>query len=169
MENDFERTNATRPYIPGYGVPGTQEGMLPWSYVEERMQKAINFWISTSNAKGQPHATPVWGVWLDHVLYFDGSPKVRRSRDIAANPQISVNLEDGSQVVILEGKAQELKQSPLELRQKLAAVYSSKYGDRGYSPDPNTWENGGLYAFRPSLVFAWTQFPQDTTRWQFED
>lgn len=169
MEKATRQPDPSRPHVPGYGIPGTEEGMLPWSYVQERMQAALNYWISTANAKGQPHATPVWGVWVEDTLYFDGSPKTRRGREMAANPLVSVHLEDGSQVVILEGKVHELKQSPLELRQKVAAEYTAKYSQRGYSPDPGTWEQGGLYAFHPQLVFAWTQFPQDTTRWQFEE
>jgi hypothetical protein len=169
MDKETKQPDPSRPYVPGYGIPGTNEGLLPWSYVQERMQTAMNYWISTANAKGQPHATPVWGVWVEDIFYFDGSPKTRRGREMAANPLVSVHLEDGSQVVILEGEVHELKQAALELRQKISAAYKSKYSQRGYAPDPDTWKQGGLYAFRPQLVFAWTQFPQDTTRWQIEE
>jgi len=169
MDQETDQPEASRPYIPGYGIPETREGMLPWNYVQERMRVSQNYWISTSTVKGQPHATPVWGVWLDDVLYFDGSPDTRRSRELAANPNVAVHLEDGSQVVILEGTAHELKKPPLDLRRRLSAAYTEKYTKQGYAPAPDTWEEGGVYAFRPALVFAWTQFPQDTTRWQFDE
>ena len=50
---------ASRPYVPEYGIPNTEEGMLPWSYVNERMEKALNYWICTVSPEGEPHATPV--------------------------------------------------------------------------------------------------------------
>ncbi len=169
MDQNQNEPEASRPYIPGYGIPETREGMLPWSYVQERLREAQNYWISTSNAKGKPHATPVWAVWRDDVLYFDGGPDTRRGRDMAVNPFIAVHLEDGSRVVILEGMVRELTRPPLDLREYLAKEYARKYSGMGYEPTPETWENGGLYAFRPNLVLAWTEFPKDTTRWQFEE
>lgn len=164
-----DRPNAGRPYIPGYGIPDTNEGLLPWSYVQERMRSSINYWICTANAKGQPHATPVWGVWVEDVFYCDGGPDTRRNRDIAVNPSVSVHLEDGTRVIILEGTIKNLKTSPIELREKVAAAYTEKYSKMGYSPTAESWKDGGLYAFRAGTVFAWTQFPEDSTRWQFEE
>lgn len=169
MSSETEHSNADRPYIPGYDIPKSTDGLLPWSYVQERMLNAINYWISTSNTKCQPHATPVWGVWVDDVFYFDGGPKTRRSRDIAVNPQVSVHLEDGTRAIILEGTAKECINLPLELGKKLSAEYIRKYSEKGYSPEPDSWKSGGLYAFRASRVFAWTVFPKDTTRWQIEE
>ncbi len=55
----------SRPHIPEYGIPESEEGMLAWSYVCERMAQARNYWISTTSPEGQPHGTPVWGVGLD--------------------------------------------------------------------------------------------------------
>jgi hypothetical protein len=165
----MKKPKASRPQIPDYGIPTTEEGMLPWSYVQERMREAINYWISTVNLNGQPHATPVWGVWLEDVLYFDGSPKTRRGRDLAVNSSVSIHLEDGTRAVMLEGNAVELTRPALSLRQTLSAAYTEKYSGRGYRPGPETWEGGGLYRFEPRVAFAWTQFPADTTRWHFEE
>jgi nitroimidazol reductase NimA-like FMN-containing flavoprotein (pyridoxamine 5'-phosphate oxidase superfamily) len=157
-----------RPYIPDYGIPETLEGILSWDYVDRRMQEAINYWIATVDPEGRPHATPVWGVWLDGSLYFDGSPKTRRGRNLAANPNVTVHLEDGSKAVILQGEAREIKAPPLALRQKLSEAYARKYAGMGYEPGPETWESGGVYAVQVRQAFAWTDFPKDCTRWQFE-
>lgn len=100
---------ASRPHIHEYGIPSSEEGMLSWCYVQERMRASLNYWISTASPTGQPHATPVWGVWMQDILYFDGNPQTRRGRDLAANPKVSVHLEDGTQVVFLEGEAHEIK------------------------------------------------------------
>ncbi len=159
---------ASRPHIPGYGIPESDEGLLPWSHVEKRMTESLNYWIGTVDKHGRPHATPVWGVWVEGALYFDGSPQTRRGRNLAANPAVVIHLEDGTRPVILQGEALEIKAAPPELRQKLAAAYSDKYRDQGYEPGPETWASGGLYTVRVSQAFAWNEFPHDATRWNIE-
>lgn len=155
-----------RPVMPkDYGVPESEEGLLPWGHVTERLSAAMNYWIGTCRPDGRPHVSPIWGVWLDGVLFFDGSPDTRRGKNIASNPNITVNLESGSDVVILEGVAEDITPD-LELRTRLSQVYTAKYADSGYSPGPETWEQG-IYRVRPRRVLAWTTFPIDCTRWEF--
>ncbi|HSV85036.1 MAG TPA: pyridoxamine 5'-phosphate oxidase family protein [Levilinea sp.] len=161
------RSTADRPQVPGYGIPETIEGVLPWSHVAERMEKAINYWIATVDSGCQPHATPVWGVWLDDTFYFDGSPQTRRGRNLAANPAVAVHLESGSDVVILRGHALEVIGIQPGLAERLAAAYTIKYGEMGYTPMPDTWNGGGLYRVTIQKAFAWSQFPSDATRWRF--
>jgi hypothetical protein len=159
-----------RPLMPdGYGIPESEEGTLPWSYVEERLAEARNYWVTTVRPDGRPHAMPVWGAWLDGKLYIEGSPETRRHRNLAANPHVVAHLESGSQVVIIEGVAAEAGKPEASLGQRLSLTLSTKYGPLGYTPGPDTWDHGGLYAIQPQKVFAWTKFPQDTTRWRFTD
>ena len=156
----------SRPDMPkDYGIPESEEGLLPWSHVTERLSAAMHFWIGTCRPDGRPHVSPIWGVWLDGFLYFDGSPETCRGKNIARNPHITVNLESGSDVVILEGIAETISPD-LELRQRLSQVYTAKYADSGYSPGPETWEPG-IYRVYPRRVLAWTTFPTDCTRWEF--
>jgi Pyridoxamine 5'-phosphate oxidase len=96
---------ASRPHIPGYGIPKDKRGLLPWSHVVERVAKAQHYWICTVGPDGRPHATPVDGLWLDDQLFFGGSPQTRRNRNLAANPAVCVHLESGMDVVILQGAA----------------------------------------------------------------
>jgi len=163
VKND--EPTADRPFIPGYGVPKVKKGMLPWRHVCERMETAQNYWIGTTDPEGCPHATPVWGIWLENRLYFGGSPKTRRGRNIAGNPAVVVHLESGSDVVILRGKARQLQTPDRDLTTRLAAVSASKYG---YKPSPEEYEGGGLFEVLPEVVFAWKEFPKDATRWRFE-
>src|SRR5512146_1291179 len=113
-----------RPKMPdGYGVPENNEGVLPWSYFDERMAAARNYWISTASKDARPAATPVWGVWMDGILYFDGSPDTRRGRNIRQNPRAVVHLESGDQVVIMEGAVQYLDRAPERaLAERLSAA-----------------------------------------------
>jgi hypothetical protein len=158
----------TRPHVPEYGIPDTEKGMLPWSHVSERMEKSLNYWICTVSPAGEPHATPVWGMWLDDTLYFDGSPQTRRGRNMATNPNVAIHLESGDDVVIFRGEVEQINGRDREFSTRLAAAYAAKYQHKGYAPAPDTWDSGGLYVVRPRVVFAWTNFPQDTTRWIFD-
>jgi hypothetical protein len=158
---------ADRPHIPEYGIPETIEGILPWSHVAERMEKAINYWIATTDPECRPHATPVWGIWMDDTFFFDGGPHTRRGRNLAANPAVTIHLESGSDVVILQGNALEVKGIQPELAQRLAKAYTLKYGEMGYSPTSDTWNEGGLYRTTIHTAFAWSKFPKDATRWRF--
>lgn len=162
---------AGRPLMPDdYGVPANNDTVLPWSYVEEQMVSARNYWISTSSKNGRPAATPVWGAWLEGKLYFDGAPTTRRGRNIRGNPQVVVHLESGDQVVILEGEAVILDGPPERaLAEKVAASYTAKYAASGYSPTPDQWDGGGLFIFTPRMAMGWTKFPENVTRWKFED
>jgi hypothetical protein len=159
---------AGRPVFPdGYGIPKDNEGLLPWSFVEERMQAAKNYWIVTATRKGRPAATPVWGAWIDGRLYFDGAPTTRRGQNISRNPQVAVHLESGDEALILEGEAVILGSAPeRDLAQELSKAYTAKYGPVGYAPGPESWDGGGLFVFTPKVVMAWTKFPKDVTRWE---
>jgi hypothetical protein len=157
-----------RPHMPeGYLRDELLEGFVPWSHVQQRMTTAHNYWICTTRPDGRPHATPVWGLWLDDTFFFDGSPETTRCRNIAANPAISVHLESADDVVIIEGEAQQLTAPDLSLRERLAVEYGKKYAAHGYEPGPETWEHGGLYVLTARKALAWTSFAKDPTRWTF--
>lgn len=160
---------AERPYMPeGYGLPDNNDGLLPWSYVVERMTQSPNYWICSVRPDGRPHSAPVWAAWVDDVLYYDGAPNTIHNRNVAANPNVSVHLEDGGKAVILEGVVSAISTPDRALAEKIAAGYRAKYASMGYDPKPDQWDAGGLYAITPSRVIAWTSFPKDCTRWRFE-
>jgi len=165
---------AERPTVPeGYGCPEDDEGMLPWSWAEEQLTRAANYWFATSRPNGHPHSSPIWAVWMDGKLYFDGSPETRRMKNIAANPHVSVHLESGNEVVILEGTASTVAAPPdRALTERLAAAYTEKYREHAYAPTPDQWDEGGLYVMIPRLGLGWTLRPGDEfgrsyTRWRF--
>ncbi|MBS1791231.1 MAG: pyridoxamine 5'-phosphate oxidase family protein [Acidobacteria bacterium] len=155
---------ADRPHIPGYGVPKGKAGMLAWSHVTERMTAAQNYWITTVSPDGHPHATPVWGLWVDDKLYFGGGVMTKRSRNLNENPAVCVHLESGSDVIILQGAAHPMAKPDAELIARLIDMSGEKYG---YKPKPEEYGGPGGFVFYPSMVLAWTQFPKDATRWRF--
>jgi nitroimidazol reductase NimA-like FMN-containing flavoprotein (pyridoxamine 5'-phosphate oxidase superfamily) len=157
-----------RPHIPGYGIPETQDGMLPWDWAVERLTNAIHVWISTTRPDGRPHAAPVWAVWDDGAIVFESGPNSRRSRNIAANPAAVVHIESGDDIVIVEGFAEAISRPDPAFALRLIEAFSSKYGGYDYVYDPANWRDGGLYLVRPRKVLAWGRFDiQDATRWTF--
>ncbi|HJZ71926.1 MAG TPA: pyridoxamine 5'-phosphate oxidase family protein [Vicinamibacterales bacterium] len=155
---------ASRPWFPrDYGVSTATKGLLPWSHVVERMTKALHYWIATTCPDGTPHATPVDGLWLDDRLYFGGSPRTRRQRNLAANPSVCVHLESASDVVILRGDARP-ERPDAALAKRLAESSVRKYG---YGQTPEQYEKTDVHVFRPRVAFAWTDLPKNATRWEF--
>ena len=150
----------------GYTLADREQRLLDWSYIEERMTGAKNYWIATTRPNGRPHVAPTWAVWDDNRLYFDGSPETRRMKNMARNPHIVVHLEDGDKAVIVEGIVREHGRPTPEQAARLGERYSAKYADSGYTPTPDTWDEGGLYVMEPTLALAWTEFGVDMTRWR---
>jgi len=68
--------------------------------------KETAIWIATTRPDGQPHSRPVWGVWLDITFYF--STGSLATQNLAAQSAITVHLESGNEVVIIEGTAQQV-------------------------------------------------------------
>ena len=79
-----------RPQMPGYGIPETRKGLLPWKWAEQRLQKSHNYWITTVKPDGSPHVMVVWGLWLDGAFLFSTGSQSRKTRNLAKNPRCVV-------------------------------------------------------------------------------
>ena len=154
-----------RPKMPGeYGLPKDKKGLLPWSYVVERMTEAMRYWICTVTPDARPHATPVDGLWLNDALYFGGSPETRWQRNLTRNASMNVHLENALEVTILRGEAHPPGKLDRSFTETLVKASKEKYG---FAMKPEDYEKSGIYMFRPRLVIAWKNFPKDATRWRF--
>lgn len=91
-----------------------------------------------------------------------------RARNLAENPHLVVHLESGDEVVILEGVAEVAAPPARELAERLSAAFSARYGEsHDYRPQPDQWDEGGLWVLRPKLALGWSTFPTTVTRWRF--
>jgi PPOX class probable F420-dependent enzyme len=154
---------AGRPKFPGvYGIHADDEGLLDWSWAEERLLAARNYWIMTVRPDGTPHAMPVWGLWHEGAFYFSSSPDSRKAKNLAANPAVTVHLESGDEVVVVEGLADH--ESDDDLLRKLGEAYSRKY-----SFDVTFTGGRPLLVVRPRVAYAWLEqdFPSSATRFTF--
>ena len=164
MKKRRANPRADRPVMVGaYGLPRRRRGLLPWDWARRRLIRAHNYWISTTNPDGRPHAMPVWGLWLDEMFCFSTARRSRKARNLARDARLIVHLESGDQTVILEGRAREIRDAG-RLR-RYAAAYEPKYRFR---PDPA--DAGHVtYGVRPRKAFGWRErdFPSSATRWRF--
>jgi nitroimidazol reductase NimA-like FMN-containing flavoprotein (pyridoxamine 5'-phosphate oxidase superfamily) len=155
-----------RPRFPaGYGVPKSAKGLLAWDHVEQRLADAKVYWIATVANGEWPRVRPVDGLYIDGAVYVGGSPETRWVQDIQANPNVSLHLDGGYDVVILEGVIGE-ERPDAELARRLAAASNAKYPE--YGMKPSDYEGPGVRAVRPRRAFAWKAFPKDATRFRFE-
>ena len=148
--------------MPGYGVPRSRKGLLPWVWAQRRLTGSHNYWLMTVRPNRRPHAMPVWGLWVDAVFYFSCGRQSRKARNLARNPRCVVCTERADQAVIVEGAAKEVKDQKVLAR--LARPYHAKY--KPWKLDP---EQGPVYAVRPRVTFGMQEkrFPGGVTRWRF--
>jgi hypothetical protein len=156
----------SRPQFPK-GYVDNPASYVDWSWVAAQLTDSKNYWLCSVRPDGRPHVIPRWAVYVDGRIYYDGSPQTRHAQNIEKNSQVAVHLESGDQVVILEGTSTRAGKPDPELATRLVAAYRKKYAAQGYSPEPNQWDEGGLYVFTPSQCIAWTSFMEDPTKFVF--
>lgn len=159
----------SRPNLGASGPVTYDSEMLSWDDVDRRMRDSFNYWIASAGSDGRPHAVPVWGAWLKEVFYFvGGGRKIRNLRD---NPQAAVHLESGDDVVLIEGRFEEISRPGGELLQQVDEEFIRKY--KTYRPSEHldgrsksSFPPEGLFAVLPQLVIAWSGMASDATRWR---
>lgn len=149
---------------PLYGLKPRNK-YLPFSHAEKRLAKSRNYWICSTRPDGRPHSIPVWGFWIDGAVYFGTASSSRKARNLAHNPAVSVHLDSGDDVVILEGAAIKVDLSDKLTFKKLDAASRSKY-----KMPLMVVPESVVYSVRPKVVLAWTEkdFPNNATRWTFD-
>jgi hypothetical protein len=157
------RVRATRPHMPGYGLPEDERALRPWSWGEEILRSGHNYWVATARVDGRPHAMPVWAVWHDGALWFSTGGESRKARNLAARADCSIGTESGSNAVIVEGAAEWV--AAADAPPEVARLYRDKYG--GAYPDSSP-----VFRVPPRVAFGFSEaadeFGETATRWLFE-
>lgn len=124
-----------------FGQP-SEGGALDWGWVDNQLSAAPTYWV-ISRGGAHPHPRPVWGAWHEGELYLSiGSPVIRR--ELQADPRITVHLDSGTDVVVVEGV---IAPAPAAAAvQTYNAKYDWDYDEQRY---------GALGRVTPSLVTAW--------------
>lgn len=164
----MSKPKIARPKLPK-GYADNPTAYVDWKWVEAQLIEAKNYWLCSVRPDGRPHVVPRWGAFIDSKLYYDGSPETRHAQNIMENSQVSLHLESGNQVVIMDGSSRTAGKPAPEFARSLAEDIGGKYADQGYSPEPTQWDEGGLYVFTPRQCIAWTSFYENPTKFVFEE
>ena len=159
---------ASRPHMPGYGLLGSGEGtgLLPWSWADERLSAARNYWVSTVRPDGRPHSMPVWGTWDADLLWFTSSVRSRRVRNLLAEPRCVATTEDASDPVVIDGAAEVITDAGLIGR--VLCLMNAKYGTDIQMEFLDPAVNATI-RLRPDVVIGLRHddFTGSPTRWTF--
>ena len=109
------------------------------AHAARRLREEIIGWLTTVTPKGAPRPIPVWFLWDgDRSILLYSRPEKRKLENIAANPNVSLNLDsDGvdADIVICWGEIRVSDDPPADQ----VAEYVEKYADRiaalGWTPE----------------------------------
>lgn len=156
---------------------------IPWSRALKQLEKldkeegrGRTCWLATTDPDGRPHVAAVGAIWLEGKFYFTSGPRLRKSRNLAANPRcaVSVSLDDID--VVVEGTAR--KVTDPSVLERVANIYGSLGWPARASGGAITAEFSApsagrgpwdLYAVSPTTaVGVATAEPHGATRWRFD-
>jgi hypothetical protein len=153
--------------MPGYGLPESNKGLLPWTWGEQRLKKSHNYWITTVKPDGSPHTMVVWGLWQDGRLLFSTGGRSRKAQNLARNKACVICTEHAQEAVIVEGTAEIAN---LSARRNFLPAYERKYKfDMKSMKQDILSMKEPVFAVRPRVVFGlWEKdFVGKSTRWKF--
>jgi hypothetical protein len=146
---------ADRPIAVGYFDRAQTDGLLPWSFAVDVMQRTRNPILSTVRSDGRAHAMPIWGIWLDGRYCISTAITSVKSRNLLANRACVITSSADPDAVVLEGDAK-----LAALPDGFTAAYKGKYGQ--------TIDEGPIWVVRPRVAFAFQaddNFARTATRW----
>jgi uncharacterized pyridoxamine 5'-phosphate oxidase family protein len=152
--------------MPGYGLPKSKKGLLPWKWAEDRLGKSRQYWIATTRPDGRPHVMVVWALWMDGVLYFSTGSKSRKARNLKPNPNCTMCTEKADEAVILEGVVD--TERNVETIREFLRLYEKKYKwDMSSMADDLLKLKEPVFYLRPKVGFGlWEKkFATSATRW----
>ena len=156
---------------------------IPWSRALKQLEAqdreegpGRTCWLATTDPDGRPHLAAVGAIWVDGKFYFTSGPKLRKSRNLASNPNcaVSVSLEDID--VVVEGAARKVTDSTI--LERVANLYASLGWPARSSGGAITAEFSAPSAGRgpwdlyevtaSAAVGVATKEPHGATRWRFD-
>ena len=147
----------------GYGNPQT---VLEWDAVRRELEDATQYWVASIRPDGRPHVVPRDGIWLDDTWYYGGSPQTVHNHNLGHNPEVAMHIGDGLEAIIVEGRSNHIIPGR-DIAAFLAETSNRKYSHYGLNESADTYLARGTWALRARRVLAWTNLPEDATRFLF--
>jgi uncharacterized pyridoxamine 5'-phosphate oxidase family protein len=158
----------TRPQIPGYGVPKSKKGLLPWKWAEDRLKKSRQYWIATTRPDSRPHVMVIWALWLEERLYFSTGKTSRKAQNLAHNPHCTMCTDKADEAVILEGVVE--TERDVERIREFIRLYEKKYDwELDDMADSLLALKEPVFYLQPKVAFGFWEkkFATTATRWLF--
>lgn len=106
---------------------------------EQRLRDELIIWLTTVSPSGQPQTSAVWFLWDGTEFLVYSLPNTARTRNIQANPAVSLNLDgdgQGGSVVTVEGVARIDLETPVSTEMPAyASKYRAKIAGHGWTPE----------------------------------
>jgi pyridoxine/pyridoxamine 5'-phosphate oxidase len=156
---------------------------IPWSRALRQLEAQAReegpgrtCWLATTDPDGRPHVAAVGAIWVDGEFYFVSGPRLRKSRNLAANPRCAVSVSLNDIDVVVEGTAR--KVTDMAVLERVANFYATlgwpaRASDGAIMAEYSAPSAGrgpwDLYAVTPTAaVGVATREPHGATRWRFD-
>ncbi len=138
---------------------------ITWSEVVARLDASRNYWLTTVDAGGAPHAVPVWGVVVAGALHLYASRTSAKARHVSRDPRVALHLESAEDVVIVDGRLEDLGQ-PTAHREVMTALDAKYPNELAYLPSHDDYYDA-LYRLVPARARSWAlaDFDGSQRRW----
>jgi hypothetical protein len=157
----------TRPIFPA-GYVDRPSAYLTWDWVAGQLTESKHYWLCSVRPDGRPHVVPRWCVYLDGQNLLRRQPETRHARNIEGNPNVSLAFRKRNGSRHSRRYIRSCRENHhLNWERRSRQAYK-KYKEMGYSPKPNSWDEGGLFVFTPRQCIAWSNFTKDPTKFVFE-
>jgi PPOX class probable F420-dependent enzyme len=109
------------------------------AHAAKRLREEIIGWLTTVTAEGAPRPIPVWFLWDgDRSILLYSRPEKRKLENIAANPNVSLNLDsDGvdADIVICWGTIRHSDDPPSNEVPEYLEKYRERIAALSWTPE----------------------------------
>ena len=161
-----------RPRLPKGYIKDTAKGMLVWTAAKKILTTAPYVWLATTDDDGTPHLIQSWAVWIDDVLYFEGSEKTRWAKNLSRDPRLSFGMQLADLAVYGDAVADVVRGPDKKLATKIAKQYAAKYGRSfKYRPKPEQYQKGHVFRGHPIKLIGFDvkKFETSAARFTFAE
>jgi PPOX class probable F420-dependent enzyme len=109
------------------------------NHAAKRLREEIIGWLTTVTAEGAPRPIPIWFLWDgDSSILLYSRPDKQKLRNIAANPNVSLNLDSDrvdADIVICWGQIRVSDDPPSNEVPDYLEKYRERIAALGWTPE----------------------------------
>ncbi len=109
------------------------------AHVDERLRSDIMIWLSSVRSNGRPHSVAVWFLWDGATFLIFRQLNKQKIHNLQHNPNVVLaldNTKNGSDVIVIEGKAELLSDSSVNTAMPAyAEKYAASIQRLGWTPE----------------------------------